>query len=156
MRKIKKNIKIYLPDIKYKSKIITYMSNLIMRKGKKLLALKILDKALKIIKIKFTKVNIKPLKILKIAIKNASPEMEIKNRKIGGSSYNIPIRLNEKKKMFLAIRSLIINSKKRKNKSMAEKLANEIISTYKGIGETIKKKQEINKVAESNKVFTYY
>ncbi|MDH3005144.1 MAG: 30S ribosomal protein S7 [Candidatus Shikimatogenerans sp. JK-2022] len=157
MRKTKKNKNIYRPDIKYNSKLVTYFINHIMVKGKKNIACKIFYKTLKIISIKFKKKNIKPLNILKVAIKNASPEVEIKTRKLGGSTYSIPVKIYEKKKIYLSIKWLILNARNRNNeKTMSEKLANEIISTYNGIGNTIKKKNEIHKMAESNKAFSHF
>ncbi|MDH3004683.1 MAG: 30S ribosomal protein S7 [Candidatus Shikimatogenerans sp. JK-2022] len=158
MRKIKKRKKKYIRDIKYNSKLVSYFINNLMKQGKKNIAYKILYKALSIIELKFknTKGNSNPLKILKIAIKNSSPEVEIKTRKIGGATYNIPIKINNNRKNYLSIKWLITNSKNRNEKTMSEKLANEIINTYNGIGATIKKKNEIYKIAESNKVFSYF
>ncbi|MDH3004421.1 MAG: 30S ribosomal protein S7 [Candidatus Shikimatogenerans sp. JK-2022] len=153
MRKIKNKKKKLLPDLKYNSKLITYFINNIMKKGKKNIAYKIYYKVLNYINNKFKYKNLNFLKIFKYAIKNASPEVEIKRRKIGGSTYNIPIRISNKRKIFLSIKWLILNSKKRSEKKMYIKLANEIISTYKGYGNTIKKKNELQKLADSNKAF---
>ncbi|WGH25384.1 MAG: 30S ribosomal protein S7 [Candidatus Shikimatogenerans bostrichidophilus] len=156
MRKIKKNNKQYIPDVKYNSRLVTYFINHIMKKGKKNIAYKIFYKTLDIINDKFKLKNIKPLNILKIAIKNASPEVKIKTRKIGGSTYSIPVKINENQKKYLSIKWLIVNAKNRKEKNMSEKLANEIISTYNGISNTIKNKHEIHKRAESNKAFSHF
>ncbi|MDH3004939.1 MAG: 30S ribosomal protein S7 [Candidatus Shikimatogenerans sp. JK-2022] len=151
MRKIK--IKKNITDIKYKSKIVTYFINHIMKRGKKNLAIKIFYNTLNFIKEKFNKKY--PLEILKKAIEKGSPELEIKKIKIGGSIYNIPTKIKKKKSKFLCVKWLIKNAKLRKDKNMSIKLANEIINTYNGIGETIKKKNEIKKVAEANKAFSY-
>lgn len=156
MRKIKRNKKKYKRDIKYKSKLVTYFINNIMRNGKKNIANKIFYKTLNYIEKQFKNKNLNPLQILKIAINNGSPEVEIKTRKIGGATYNMPIRINNKRKIYLSIKWLILNSKKKKNESMFKRLAKEIILTYNGIGETIKKKNQIHKIAESNKAFSHF
>lgn len=156
MRKKKIKKKIYNPDIKYNSKLVTYFINHIMKNGKKYLAYKIFYTTLNIIKKKFENKKKLPLEILKESIKNISPDVEVKSKKIGGTTYNIPVHVNEKKKKYLSIKWLIYFSKKRKGKNMSEKLANEIISAYRGIGETIKKKNELHKIAESNKAFSHF
>ncbi|MDH3004204.1 MAG: 30S ribosomal protein S7 [Candidatus Shikimatogenerans sp. JK-2022] len=153
MRKIKKKKKKYLPDIKYNSKLITYIVNCIMRNGKKNIAYKIIYNTLNYIE---KKIKNNSLKILKKAIFNASPELEIKHRKIGGATYNIPIKINKNRKRYLSIKWLILNAKNRNEKKMYIKLANEIINTYNGIGNTIKKKNETHRMAESNKAFSHF
>ncbi|WGH27649.1 MAG: 30S ribosomal protein S7 [Candidatus Shikimatogenerans bostrichidophilus] len=142
-------------DFKYNDKLVINFINNLMKNGKKYLAYKIFNKTLKEIEKKNIKKNILPLNIFKKALKNIYPKVEIKNRKIGGTTYNIPIKINEKKKEYLAIKWLIFFSKKRKENCIYKKLANEIISAYNGIGNTIKKKNEIHKIAESNKAFSY-
>ncbi|WGH26641.1 MAG: 30S ribosomal protein S7 [Candidatus Shikimatogenerans bostrichidophilus] len=152
-----KNKNIYT-DYKYNDKIIDIFINYLMKNGKKYLAYKIFYKTLKVIENKYKKKKKKilPLNIFKKSLKNISPKIEIKNRKIGGTTYNIPIKIGEKKKQYLAIKWLIFFSKKRKEYGMFNKLANEIISAYNGIGNSIKKKNEIHKIAESNKAFSHF
>ncbi|WGH27136.1 MAG: 30S ribosomal protein S7 [Candidatus Shikimatogenerans bostrichidophilus] len=160
MRKIKlKKTKKYNIEYKYKDKIITYFINILMKNGKKNLAYKIIYKTLKIIekkKIKKNNIEVLPIDILKESLNNISPQVIIKNKKIGGSKYNIPIKINDKKKLFLSIKWLIFFSKKRKEKNIYNKIANEIILSYNGLGECIKKKNEIHKIAESNKSYSHF
>ncbi|MDH3003703.1 MAG: 30S ribosomal protein S7 [Candidatus Shikimatogenerans sp. JK-2022] len=157
MRKIKlKKTKKYIKDFKYKSKLVSYFVNILMRNGKKNLAFRIFYKTLNIIKKKNKKKNIKSIKILKKALKNISPKIIIKNKKIGGTTYNIPIKINKNKQKYLSIKWLILFSKKKKGNNMSIKLAKEILLAYKGLGESIKKKNEIYKIAEANKAFTYF
>ncbi|WGH28131.1 MAG: 30S ribosomal protein S7 [Candidatus Shikimatogenerans bostrichidophilus] len=160
MRKIKnKKKKKYFKDYKFKSKLVTYFINILMKNGKKNLSLRIFYNSLKIVKKKITEQNkkkISTIKILKKSLKNISPQVIIKNKKIGGSNYNIPIQISKKKKIYLAIKWLIFYSKKRKEKTMSKKLAYEIIASFNGLGESIKKKNDIHKIAESNKAFSYF
>ncbi|WOX79142.1 30S ribosomal protein S7 [Candidatus Shikimatogenerans bostrichidophilus] len=151
MRKIKFKKRIYKKDYKYNSKLVTYFVNNLMRDGKKNLAYKIFYNALNIINNKIKDIN--PLIIFKKSLKNIAPKKIIKNKKIGGTNYNIPIEINKRKKIYLSIKWLILYAKKRKEKTMSDKLANEIIAAYNGIGEAIKKRNNIYKLAESNKAF---
>ncbi|WGH24645.1 MAG: 30S ribosomal protein S7 [Candidatus Shikimatogenerans bostrichidophilus] len=156
MRKIKRKKRIYSKDPKYNSSLITYFINHIMVNGKKYTASKILYKSLGLIKNNLKSKNISELNVLKIAVKNSSPEIEIKTRKIGGATYNIPIKINSRRSKYLAIKWLILNSKNRSENTMYEKLANEILNAYNGIGNTIKKKNHINSIAKSNKAFSHF
>ncbi|WOX79410.1 30S ribosomal protein S7 [Candidatus Shikimatogenerans bostrichidophilus] len=151
MRKIKFKKRTYKKDYKYNSKLVTYFVNNLMKNGKKNLAYKIFYNALNIIENKMNDIN--PLIIFKKSLKNIAPKILIKKKKIGGSTYNIPIEINKRKKIYLSIKWLIIYAKKRKEKTMYEKLANEIIAAYNGIGDAIKKRNNIYKLAESNKAF---
>ncbi|WGH24830.1 MAG: 30S ribosomal protein S7 [Candidatus Shikimatogenerans bostrichidophilus] len=156
MRKIKKRKIIYNKDQKYNSRLISYFINNIMTQGKKNTACKIIYKSLNLIKKYFKDKKIPELNVVKVAIKNSSPELEIKTRKIGGATYNIPIRINKKRKKYLAIKWLIINARNRSENTMYEKLANEIVNAYNGIGNTIKKKNQIHNIAKSNKAFSHF
>ncbi|WOX79273.1 30S ribosomal protein S7 [Candidatus Shikimatogenerans bostrichidophilus] len=151
MRKRKFKKKIYKKDYKYKSKLVTYFVNNLMKNGKKNLAYKIFYNALNIINNKINDIN--PLIIFKKSLKNIAPKKLIKNKKIGGSNYNIPIEINKKKQIYISIKWLILYAKKRKEKTMSNKLANEIIAAYNGLGDAIKKRNNIYKIAESNKAF---
>ena len=102
------------------------------------------------------KTNEDPLKIFETAIKNASPVVEVKARRVGGSTYQVPIEVNRFRATNLSLRWLIQYSKQRVGRSMSIKLANEIIDTANEIGNTIKKKEETHKMAEANKAFAHF
>ncbi len=141
-----------LPDPKYQSERIAKFINYIMRKGKKTLAQKIVYKALDIV---FNKTKQNPLEIFEKAIKNASPNQEVKTRRIGGANYQIPVPVDEKRKFTLACRWIIEAAREKKGKPMEEKLAEEILATSENKGLAIQKKEELHKRAEANKAFAY-
>jgi small subunit ribosomal protein S7 len=125
----------------------------ILKSGKKTIAKKIVYEAFEIIK---QKTNQDPLKIFEAAIKNASPVVEVKARRIGGSTYQVPIEVNRFRATNLSLRWLIQYSRQRVGRSMSIKLANEIIDTSNEMGNTIKKKEETHKMAEANKAFAHF
>ena len=137
-------------DLRYNSFLISLFLNRILKKGKKSIAKKILYKSMDFLK---NRLKINPLVILEKAIKNVSPRVFLKSRYIGDKVYKIPFLLNKFKSTVLAIKWILFFSKKRKKKNMIENLSQEIMDAYKGIGNSIKKKEEIYKIAESNKVF---
>jgi small subunit ribosomal protein S7 len=141
-----------LPDPKYKSEKIAKFINYVMRRGKKTVAQKIVYKAFDIISEK-TKQN--PLEVFEKAIKNASPDQEVKARRIGGANYQIPVPVDERRKFFLAARWIIEAAREKKGKPMAEKLAEEILLAAKNEGGAIKKKEDLHKAAEANRAFAY-
>ncbi|BDT61510.1 MAG: 30S ribosomal protein S7 [Flavobacteriales endosymbiont of Rhyzopertha dominica] len=149
--KIKKKYRIYKRDFKYKSRIVTYFVNILMKNGKKNLSYNIFYNTLKIVKNKIK--DEEPFKIFKKALNNIKPSVEIKARKIGSTTYNIPKKISKKKSIYYSIKWLILYSKKRKGISMSNKLAEEIIAAYNKIGESIKKKNEIDKLFNKNKGF---
>lgn len=149
--KIKKKYRIYKRDFKYKSRIVTYFVNILMKNGKKNLSYNIFYNTLKIVKNKIK--DEEPFKIFKKALNNIKPSVEIKARKIGSTTYNIPKKISKKKSIYYSIKWLILYSKKRKGISMSNKLAEEIIAAYNNIGESIKKKNEIDKLFNKNKGF---
>ncbi len=142
-----------LPDPKYQSEKIAKFINYVMRKGKKTLAQKIVYRAFEIIN---KKTNQDPLKIFEKAIENASPEMEVKARRIGGANYQIPVPVREDRKFTLACRWLIEAAREKKGKPMEEKLAEEILEAFNNRGSAIKKKEDLHKIAEANKAFAYF
>ncbi|WMC18821.1 MAG: 30S ribosomal protein S7 [Enterobacteriaceae bacterium PSpicST2] len=142
-----------LPDLKFKSKLLTKFINIIMVNGKKSIAQTIVYDALKNLT-NFTKDF--SLKIFKKAIINISPFVEVKSRRIGGANYQVPIEVNSNRKNSLAMRWIIDAAKKRKNKSMSLKLANELFDAYNKKGLAFKKRENIHKMAEANKAFAHY
>ena len=142
-----------LADPIYNSKMVTKLINGIMLDGKKGTAQKILYKALDIVK---EKTNKDPLEVLNQAFENIKPALEIKSRRIGGSSYSVPMEVREDRANALMLRWLIQYAKNRNGRGMAEKLAAEIIDASNGIGGAVKKREDTHKMAEANKAYAHY
>ena len=140
-------------DCTYNSYLVSLLINRILKSGKKNLAQNIVNNAFSIIKVK---TNEDPLVIFEKAIRNASPVVEVKPRRIGGSTYQVPIEVSGFRATNLALRWLISYSRQRVGRSMSIKLANEIIDTANDIGNTVKKKQETHKMANANKAFAHF
>lgn len=141
------------PDPKYNSLVIAKFINHIMRKGKKSVAQKIVYKAFDIIKEKTKK---DPLEVFDLAIKNVSPDVEVKSRRIGGANYQIPVYANEARKLTLAFRWLIQVVRAKKGKPMSEKLALELIDASGNQGMAIKKKEDVYRMAQANRAFAHF
>jgi small subunit ribosomal protein S7 len=140
-------------DSVYDSYLVSLLINRILKSGKKTIAKKIVYQAFEIIE---KKTNENPLNIFEKAIKNASPLVEVKARRVGGSTYQVPIEVSGFRATNLSLRWIINCSNQRVGRSMAIKLANEIIDTANEIGNTIKKKEETHKMAEANKAFAHF
>ena len=141
------------PDPLYNSYIISMMTVRIIKHGKKNLARKIIYKALEIIE---NRSSSDPLHILEKAVRNATPLVEIKARRVGGSTYQVPLEVRAHRGTNLAIRWITKFSRTKTGKNMAVKLANEIINTANNTGNSIRKKDETHRMAEANKAFAYY
>lgn len=141
------------PDPIYDSKLISMLTVRILKNGKKALAQKIIYKALDIIANKTSK---NPLQVLETAVHNATPLVEVKARRVGGSTYQVPIEVRAYRGTNLALRWLTKFSAQRSGKNMAIKLANEIIDAANESGNTIRKREETHKMAEANKAFAHY
>nr|YP_010133951.1 ribosomal protein S7 [Fistulifera saprophila]QWM93441.1 ribosomal protein S7 [Fistulifera saprophila] len=141
------------PDPVYNSYLVSLLTTRILKSGKKTIARKIVYQAFDIIK---KKTNEDPLSIFEKAIRNASPIVEVKARRVGGSTYQVPIEVSSFRATNLSLRWIIQFSDKRVGRSMAIKLANEIIDTANDIGNTIKKKEETHRMAEANKAFAHF
>ena len=152
-RKNKAPRKIFLVDSKYKSTIIPKLINSIMYDGKKTIAEKIVYDALEKIK---SKTKDEPINIFNDAIKNVRPTVEVRARRVGGATYQVPTEVKSKRSQALAIRWLIDASRKRKDKKMSDKIFNEIYDAYQNKGSAIKKKEDMHKMAESNKAFAHF
>ena len=140
-------------DSIYNSYLVSLLITRILKSGKKTIAKKIVYDSFEIIQ---KKTNEDPLKIFETAIRNASPVVEVKVRRIGGSTYQVPIEVSQFRATNLALRWILQYSKQRVGRRMAIKLANEIIATSNKIGNTIKKKEETHKMAEANKAFAHF
>jgi small subunit ribosomal protein S7 len=141
------------PDSIYNSYLVSLLVSRILKSGKKTVAEKIVNGAFEIIK---TKTNEDPLIIFEKAIQNASPVVEVKARRIGGSTYQVPIEVNGYRATNLSLRWIINYAQNRIGRSMSNKLATEIIDTANEIGNTIKKKEETHKMADANKAFAHF
>ena len=142
-----------LPDFIYNSKVVTKVINQIMLDGKKAIAEGIVYGAFDIIK---ERLSVEPDKYFMQALENIKPLLETKARRVGGSNYQVPIEISPARQQTLAIRWLVTYARKRNEKSMEEKLANEIIDAYNSTGGAYKKKDDVHKMAESNKAFAHY
>jgi small subunit ribosomal protein S7 len=142
-----------VPDAKYKSRNVARFTNKLMLDGKRSLAERILYDAFDTIEARMKK---SPLEIFEQAIKNATPSIEVKPRRVGGSTYQVPVDVRRERGNALAMRWLIRSARSRTGRSMAEKLANELMDAAAGQGATIKKREETHRMAESNKAFAHY
>ena len=152
-RKNKAPKRISYPDAKYQSLILSKFINFIMYGGKKTAAEKIIYNALEQIK---NKTKDDPIKIFNEAINNIRPNLEVRSRRVGGATYQVPVEVKTKRSQTLALRWLLAATRKRKNKSMADKLINELMDAYQKKGSAIKKREDTHKMAESNKAFAHF
>jgi len=144
---------VVVPDPKYNSILVAKFVNSLMRCGKKSLAQRILYDSFNLIEEKLKK---PPLDVFNKAIENVKPELEVKSRRVGGATYQVPIEVRPERKIALAIRWIIGYARARQGKSMSQKLADEIIDAYNNTGASIKKKEDTRKMAEANKAFAHY
>ncbi|HJO76933.1 MAG TPA: 30S ribosomal protein S7 [Pelagibacteraceae bacterium] len=152
-RKRKTPKKVFLEDAKYKSELILKLMNSIMYDGKKTIAEKIVYDALNKLQ---SKAKEEPIKIFDAAINNIKPTIEVRSRRVGGATYQVPVEVKQKRSKALAIRWLVNASKKRKDKNMSDKICFELYDAYQGRGSAIKKKEDMHKMAESNKAFAHF
>lgn len=153
-RKYKSFEHLLKPDPVYKDKFIGKFINCIMRHGKKTIAQKIFYSCLDIIKERLKTDN--PIEVLKKAVENVKPSVEVRARRIGGATYQVPCEVPEKRRVSLGIRWIIEAAKAKKGKPMKFKLAEEILAAYKNEGDAIKKRDNIHKMAEANRAFARY
>jgi small subunit ribosomal protein S7 len=142
-----------IPDPKYKDKLVAKFMNNLMLAGKKSLSEKIFYGAMDIIQ---EKGDEDPLGVFKKAVENVKPTLEVKSRRVGGATYQVPIEVRADRKLALAIRWLITHARARNERTMVERLANEFIDAANKRGNTIKKKEDVHRMAEANKAFAHY
>jgi small subunit ribosomal protein S7 len=145
--------RVILPDPKYKDIVVAKFVNGIMYGGKKSTAERLFYDAMDIIEEKLKK---SPIDIFKKAMENVSPILEVKSRRVGGATYQVPIEVKNIRKQALAIRWLVRYSRLRSEKTMAERLAGEFMSAYKNEGAAVKKREDTHKMAEANKAFAHF
>ena len=142
-----------LPDPMYGSKVVTKLINQIMLDGKKGTAQTIVYDAFKIAA---EKLNQEPMDIFKQAMDNIMPVVEVKARRVGGANYQVPVEIRPERRQTLAIRWLVINTRKRSEREMANKLAAELMDAYNNAGGTVKKKEDTHRMAEATKAFAHF
>jgi small subunit ribosomal protein S7 len=139
-------------DPKYRSEVVSKFINSIMYDGKRSTAEKILYTALDKIKSK----NEDPIKVFNSAVNNVRPNLEVRSRRVGGATYQVPVEVKSNRSQALALRWILTASKKRKNKTMAEKIFFELVDASQNKGSAVKKKEDVHKMAESNKAFAHF
>jgi len=140
-------------DPVFQSTLITQLVNKVMLHGKKSTAEQIVYGALKLIE---QKTSTEPLTTVKRALDNVKPPLEVRSRRVGGATYQVPVEVKPRRSMTLAIRWVVDNSRGRREKTMAECLANELMDASNGVGASMKKREDMQKMAESNKAFAHY
>ena len=146
----KKNV---IPDPKFKSVIIPKLINSIMFDGKKNVAEKIVYEAIEKIK---KKSKDEPIKVFNEAINNIKPTVEVRSRRVGGATYQVPVEVKNKRAQALAIRWLVDSARKRKDKNMSDRIFNQLYDAYEKKGAAVKKREDVHKMAESNKAFAHF
>ena len=154
MRRRKAQEKVILADPKYNSKIIAKFMNMVMVDGKKSIAEKLVYSAFDIVLKNLNEEDI--LKVFYKALDNARPRLEVKPRRVGGATYQVPIEVRQERGTSIALRWIRDFAKNKKGKPMQQKLAEEIIAAYKGEGAAIKKRDDTHKMAESNKAYAHF
>ncbi|MCM8797089.1 MAG: 30S ribosomal protein S7 [Candidatus Omnitrophica bacterium] len=154
MRRRRAQEKKILPDPKYNNKLVAKFINMVMLKGKKSLAEKIVYGAFEKIKQQLNEQDV--IKIFNKALDNARPRLEVKPRRVGGATYQVPVEVRPERGTSIALRWIRDYARQKKGKSMTDKLAEEIIAAYKGEGSAIKKRDDTHKMAESNKAFAHF
>jgi small subunit ribosomal protein S7 len=153
MRKAKPKKRIILPDPKYNDVLVTKFVNNIMLQGKKSIAYRIFYEAMDIVA---AKTGEDPIEVWKKALANVTPAVEVRSRRIGGATFQIPSEIPANRKMSIGMKNLIGFSRKRHEKSMGQKLAGEILAAYKEEGAAYKKKEDTHRMAEANKAFSHF
>lgn len=148
---IKREIK---PDLTYNSLKLSKFSNYVMESGKKAIARKIVSDCMLDIKEKAKVEN--PLEIFELALKNTTPAMEVRSRRVGGANYQVPREVRPERKQALSMKWIIDAARSKKGKPIHEKLADEIIAASKNEGEAVKKRETVHKMAEANKAFAHF
>jgi small subunit ribosomal protein S7 len=142
-----------MADPVYRSLLVTQLVNKIMLHGKKSIAENIVYDAMKIIEVK---TGAEPLSTVKRAIENVKPPLEVRSRRVGGATYQVPVEVRPRRASTLSIRWVVDYARKRREKTMAECLANELLDAANGLGASVKKRDDMQKMAESNKAFAHY
>ena len=142
-----------MPDPIYRSVLVTQLVNKVLSRGKRSLAERVVYDALDIIK---DKTGSEPVATLKRAVENTKPQLEVKSRRVGGATYQVPVEVRPRRATTLSIRWLVGYSRQRREKTMAQRLANELLDASNCVGAAVKRREDMHKMAESNKAFAHY
>jgi small subunit ribosomal protein S7 len=153
MRRKRAEKRIRIPDLRFNDVLIGRFINALMEDGKKQVAQKIMYKAFDIIA---EKTKGEPVDVFRKAINNAQPSIEVRSRRVGGANYQVPTEVRPDRRVALAIKWILTYSRARNEKSMALKLANELMAASVGEGSSVKKKEDVHKMAEANKAFAHF
>ncbi len=153
MRRTKPEPREVLPDVRYNSMPVSFFIHRIMKRGKKSTATRIMYQALDIVK---EKTNKNPIEVLEIALKNVGPQMEVRPRRVGGATYQVPMEVPSGRKMTLAMRWILDAATGRTGNSYAEKLSAEIVEASNNQGAAVRKREETHKMAEANRAFSHF
>ncbi|MEY3039650.1 MAG: 30S ribosomal protein S7 [Flavobacteriaceae bacterium] len=156
MRKKQAKKRPLLPDPKFNDQLVTRFVNMLMWDGKKSIAFKVFYDALEIVKEKKTDEEKTELEIWKDALSNIMPHVEVRSRRVGGATFQIPMQIRPDRKISTAIKWMILYARKRNEKSMAAKLAGEILAAFKEEGAAVKKRVDTHRMAEANKAFSHF
>ena len=156
MRKAKPKKRVILPDSVFNEQKVTKFVNHIMYDGKKNLSYEIFYNALEIVKDKMQNEEKSALDIWKEALDNVTPQVEVKSRRIGGATFQVPMEIRPERKESISMKNIIIFARKRSGKSMAEKLAAEIMDAYNQQGGAFKRKEDLHRMAEANRAFAHF
>src|SRR5688572_27025338 len=141
------------PDPIYRSVVVTQLVNKVLQRGKRSLAERLVYDSLEIVE---QKTGSEPIATLKRAVDNVRPQLEVRSRRVGGATYQVPVEVRPRRANTLAIRWIVGYSRQRREKTMAERLANELLDASNGIGASVKRREDMHKMAESNKAFAHY
>jgi small subunit ribosomal protein S7 len=142
-----------MPDPIYRSVVVTQLVNKILQRGKRSTAERIVYQALELVS---ARSEGEPVAVLKRAVDNVKPQLEVKSRRVGGATYQVPVEVRPRRANTLAIRWIVGYSRQRREKTMAERLANELLDASNGVGASVKRREDMHKMAESNKAFAHY
>ena len=156
MRKTKPKKRIILPDPRYKDPWVTQFVNNMMLDGKKSKSFEIFYEAMDLIETRTKEVEKNPLEIFKQAIDNITPQVEVKSRRVGGATFQVPMEIRQERKVSVGMKNMILFARKRAGKSMSEKLASEAIAAFNNEGGAYKKKEHTHRMAEANKAFAHF
>lgn len=156
MRKARPKKRILLPDPKFGDPFVTRFVNNMMLNGKKSVAYGIFYDALDLVEKKGKNIEAEPLEIFKKALENITPQVEVKSRRVGGATFQVPTEIRPNRKISYGMKALILFARKRGGRSMADNLADEIIAAYNEEGGAYKKKEDTHRMAEANKAFAHF
>jgi small subunit ribosomal protein S7 len=156
MRKTKPKKRILLPDPKFNDTLVTRFVNDLMKDGKKSVAYSIFYDTLDLVEKRVKDTELSPLEVWKKALENVTPAVEVKSRRVGGATFQVPMEIRPERKTAISMKNLILFARKRSGKSMADRLAAEIVAAFNNEGGAFKKKEDTHRMAEANRAFAHF